>query len=142
MNKEGETQGNARLQQSVFVTVALLLLAASTYANPGDIVSATVEPNGWVLDVTVVPPINNPTFDYGFTNQVVGGATIVGIPPGKLVVNMTSLGFDDAAAATTFPRTVYGTRTLRFPHGVNGQTQFNYVMDVQTSGPNTVIRSA
>lgn len=141
MNKMGDIRRNAGSRKFVdLITAAFLLLALVSYAAPGDVLSAVVEPNGWVLDVTVVPPINNPTFDYGFSNQVVGGATIVGIPPGKLIVNMTSLGFDDSAAPTTFSRSVYGTRTLRCPYGVNGQTQFNYILDVKSSGTNTLIR--
>jgi len=141
MNKKGETQYNKFLQRLVvLMTAALMLLVVKAYAAPGDIVSAVVESNGWVLDVTVVSLTNVSSFDYGFANQVVGGATIVGIPPGKLVINLTSLGFDDNAKPTTFPRTVYGTRTLRFPYGVNGQTALNYVLDVTGSGTNTLVR--
>lgn len=134
--------GLVRLGRFSLLVATLFAMAAMplrVHAAPGDVLYAAVEPNGWVLDVIVVPP-TNPTFDYGFTNRVVGGATIVGVPPGKLVINMTSVGFDDDAASTTFPRTVYGTRTLRCAYGINGQTQFNYILDVKSSGTNTQIR--
>jgi hypothetical protein len=134
------------LRGRLILFIATMLVAngltVRVQAAPGDVVSAAVEPNGWVLDVTVVTPTNNTVFNLGFTNQVVGGATIVGIPPGKVLLNMTSLGFDDNAQPTTFPRNLYGTRPLRFPYGTNGQTQFNFVMDVTTIGGNSLVRLA
>lgn len=121
--------------------VALLLLVPmSLRAAPGDILSATVEPNGWVLDVVVNTTVTNASPDYGFTNQSLGSCTLVGVPPGKVVLNVTSAGFDDNAAPTTFSRTVYATRTLRFPYGTNGQTTLNYVRDIVSNGSVSTMR--
>src|SRR4051794_12406072 len=87
------------------LTAALLLVCSRAVAAPGDILSATVEPNGWVLDVVVNTTITSAVPDYGFTNQPLGAFTLVGLPPGKIVLNMKSAGFDDSASPMTFPRT-------------------------------------
>lgn len=128
---------------TALVSLLTLGLCFPLSAAPADVISVAVEPNGWVLDVTMVQPLtNSTTFDYGFTSQPAGGCTMVGISLGKMTVAMTAAGFDDNEQPTTFSRTVYGTRTLRYPYGMNGQTTGNYIPDVTNTNGNTIVRLA
>jgi len=82
-----------------FILALLLLLPWRGWGAAGDILWATVEDNGWVLKLQVEGVATNGTFDFGFLTNNTG--------PSKVVVNVTSMGFDDAGAATTMQRTIY-----------------------------------
>lgn len=125
---------------SLVLAGALLISVTARGAVIGDVLSAAVEPNGWVLDVVVNTTNTNVVPDYGFPNQPLGAFTLVGVPPGKVVLSTTSAGFDDSASVVSLSRTLYGTRTLRFPYGTNGQTTLNYVRDVTSNGSVTTVR--
>lgn len=70
----------------------------------GDILAVEVGADGWWADITI--------------EGVGTGGTYALTPDGtpKLALIVTSLGFDDAGAATTVTRTVYGTKQVRKPH--------------------------
>lgn len=88
-----------------FLTFAYLARSA-----PGDILSAVVETNGWVLDVAINGMTTNGIYNFGLgiNNSLTGNETV------KLTV--TSMGFDDHGNAITTPRTIYGTFALRLPY--------------------------
>jgi len=96
----------------------LLLIAVlfpwRTEAAPGDFLSATIETNGWVLDVAIQGLTNGTgtnglyNFGLGTNNTLTDNQTVV--------VSITSMGFDDTGTPISVPRTVYGTFALRLPY--------------------------
>jgi hypothetical protein len=85
-------------------------MAWRTDGAPGDILSATIETNGWVLDVAIEDATSNGTYNFGLgaDNTVTGSQTVT--------LTVTSMGFDDTATPITVQRTLYGTWALRLPY--------------------------
>lgn len=118
-----------RAKLAVLALVYLCFFGAlRVWGAAGDIKSAQVEANGWVLAVTVDTIGTFGTLNFGFGTNYSG--------PSKVVVSVTSLGFGDAGQPATHVRRLYGTKELRLPYP-NQATR-----DVQASGNDAVIRMA
>ena len=97
-----------------FFVQILLTFALRSQSAPGDILSASIETNGWVLDVAIQGLTNSPgasgqyNFGLGTNNTLTSNPTVM--------VSVISMGFDDTGAPIVVPRTVYGTFALRFPY--------------------------
>lgn len=90
-----------------------LCLCASTFAADGDIYGASVETNGWTLDLWIVgnsSTYTNGAFSFGF------GANNTLTANQKLVLTTTSCGFNDDGTTNQTIRTIYDTRQLRYPY--------------------------
>ena len=87
-----------------------VLLAWRVEGASGDFLSATVETNGWVLDVALSNMGTNGNYNFGLgaNNALTGRETVK--------VTVTSMGFDDTGTAIAVPRTLYGTFALRMPY--------------------------
>lgn len=116
-----------------FATIGLLLPMCGLAAS-GDVTWATVETNGWVVRICVAGVSTNSAFDFGWSTNNSGAS--------KVQLTITSPGYDTNGVPTTRSRTVYATKQLRFPYGVNGQSTTNYINDVTVSGSDAVIRCA
>ena len=92
------------------VVFSLTLLAASALnAATGDILSVSIATNGWQALVTIDGVTTNGTYSLGLgTNNTLVAPTVV--------LQVTSLGFDDVGQPTTNSRLVYGTRPVRLPY--------------------------
>jgi len=109
-------------------------LPLAAFAAVGDVKWATIEPNGWVVRICVASTPTNGSFNFGWSANNSGMS--------KVQITVNSPGYDTTGAPTTFLRTVYATKQLRFPYGVNGQSATNYINDVTASGADAVIRCA
>lgn len=90
----------------------LLLAPATLFGAAGDITAVNVEANGWVLNATFEGPTNG-TFAFGFgTNNSISGSE-------KVILTVTSPGFDSTGMSNAVTRTVYGTKQLRLPYPQN-----------------------
>lgn len=108
----------------------LLLICRPSSAATGDIVSANIETNGWVMEVLISGYNTNGIFNFGFnTNNWFSSKT-------NVVLSVTSAGFDDTGASNTVGRTLYGTKQLRLAYPNNAFS------DIQTNAGNAVIRVA
>src|SRR5215469_8626585 len=94
----------------ISLVVFFLTFTHIARSNPGDILSAVVETNGWVLDVGINGMTTNGFYNFGLgaNNSLTGNETV------KLTVR--SMGFDDHGNSITLPRTIYGTFALRLPY--------------------------
>lgn len=117
--------------------IALLLPALVAAGAVGDITGASIETNGWMLNIWVSGIPTNGTVNCGWLNT---SNTITGSE--KVLLTVVSPGFDDAGTSNGIIRRLYGGRVLRFPYGVGGQTAGNYVQDVTTNSADgtTLIR--
>jgi hypothetical protein len=99
---------------SLYMILMAVIPAWQAHCATGDILSASVETNGWVLDVAIEGLTNSPgtsglyNFGLGTNNSLTGQPTVV--------VSVISMGFDDTGTPITVPRTVYGTLALRLPY--------------------------
>lgn len=88
----------------------LLLCAPRAFGAAGDITGIEVETNGWVVRVWVAGPhagTNDGRFFNGFaTNNALTASN-------GFRIDLVSMGFTDTGAATTYSRSVYGTKLLR-----------------------------
>ena len=107
--------------------ILLLLSALTLNAATGNIKWATVETNGWVLQVCFDTLGTNGTFNFGWGTNNTGTS--------KVTLSLTSLGYDDLGQSTTSVRTVYGTKQLRFPWPANA------FPDIQIVGADVVVRT-
>lgn len=109
--------------------IGLMLCASVAYPATGDIVSVSVDSNGWVASITVEGLAVGGTYDFGLgTNNNPSTA--------KIIFTVVSLGYDDTGSPTTITRTIYGTKQLRkvYPdHEDNDET---------VDGSNVIIRVA
>lgn len=88
----------------------LLLLAPSAWGAVGDILSAAVETNGWVLRIEISGGTNQMFFNGFGPNNTVGTSN-------NLTVDVTSMGFDDTGTQLyNVGRKVRGTALLRRPY--------------------------
>lgn len=102
----------------IFLTLLLCLFSVCSWAANGDITACRIkgtEPgDGWVLQIDVessggsaIQTGGTYDFDLGTNNDPSSA---------KVVLTVTSLGYDTAGNATTIARTVYGTAALRKPY--------------------------
>ena len=87
------------------------LLTFSAFGATGDITGVAVNTNGWDLFIWVSGSTTNGTYaamGFGTNNTITGSE--------KIVLTLTSQGYDDTGAATTVSRTLYGTKYVRHPY--------------------------
>lgn len=92
----------------------------------GDILAVEVGADGWYADITIAGLGTGGAYDLGLgANNTPAGA--------KVVLAVTSLGFDDAGNATTITRTVYGTKQVRqaYPNQASNQESVVNTSDVK-----------
>ncbi len=116
------------------VFAALLLGYSHALALPGDVKWAAVETNGWVAQICVESAPTNASFNFGWGTNNSGAGKV------QLVIN--SPGFETNGSPVFRTRSIYATKQLRFPYGINGQSITNYINDITINGTDTVIRCA
>lgn len=98
--------------KKLIIIIFLLISFRCAAYQPGDLVSATIETNGWNVLLT-------------FANMSTNGAYSMGLGPTntlsapKIKLTMTDMGYDSACNATTYTRVVYGTKQVRLPYPAN-----------------------
>lgn len=96
-----------------WVLSLILAFPLTLFAADGDIVSASVETNGWILDVWIAGnsgSYTNGTFAFGFgTDNALTGTE-------KLRMTVTSPGYNGDGTTNQTTRMVYGTYQVRFPY--------------------------
>jgi hypothetical protein len=95
----------------------------------GDLLSATVETNGWVLQLKFASMNTNGVINNGFATN--NNPTTPGI---KLYA--TSPGYTAAGSSTTVSRVLYGTKVLRLPY------PNTTIVDTTASGSDVIVRVA
>lgn len=108
--------------------ILFLLGCVSTKAATGDVKWATIDTNGWVLNVCLENVATNAAFNFGFQTNNSG--------PSKVILKVTSPGYDTGGAPTNIVRSLYGTRQLRLPYPNQA------IQDVTAVGSDTIIRLA
>jgi hypothetical protein len=108
------------------IAFLILLMASAAGAATGAIKWATVETNGWVLEVCFENMATNQAFTFGWDS-------LNRVCTNPITVVISSLGYDTAGNTTTRARTLRCTKQLRFPYGAGGQTTANYINDVQAN---------
>lgn len=114
-----------------------LLLSGILRAATGDIVSCTVLANGWEADIVITGLNTGGTYAMGLGAN---NEPFIGNTP-KITFTVVSLGYDDAGAATTITRTIYGTTPVRKAF-VASFTQTAYPNEESNDGTNTTVRVA
>lgn len=115
------------------LTFLLSVFCFQLWGAAGDYVGAQIDPQGWQLWLEFAGMNTNGTFAIGLgTNNSITGNE-------KCKVTVVSQGFDDAGAATTITRTLYGTKQLRFPYSAGGAQNFP---DTSSNGVNATIKLA
>ena len=81
----------------------------------GDILSVTIQPEGWQAKVVFEGITTYAAFNNGMGGPYANDPDSSAVPPGvpKLTLNVTSLGFDNTGNPTTVARKVYGTIPVR-----------------------------
>lgn len=98
------------LQIGRVITIAIcLLFSNSAKGASGDITGIEIETNGWVAKVwiTQLSGTNHSGFRNGFATNNALTAT------NGFRIDLVSMGFTDTGTATTYSRSVYGTKLLR-----------------------------
>jgi hypothetical protein len=97
-----------------------LSVASGTLVGLGvaGVLSVEISPDGWYADLSFEGQSTGGTYDLGLGAN---GDPDTGTP--KLVLTVTSMGFDDTGAPTTVERTVYGTKFVRKPYPNQAQAQ-------------------
>lgn len=118
------------------LSILLLLSTWSAFGAAGDVKWATVETNGWVLKVDVDTIGTNGGFNFGFTTNTVGTNSFINLSASKVVLRLTSQGYDATGSQITNTRTIYGTKQLRQPY------PYDASIDITNNGSDAVIRLA
>lgn len=113
---------------------ALILMLVAGLASAANVKWVSIEPNGWVFRVCVANAPTNGLFNFGWNTNNSGIS--------KVRITVDSPGYDTEGSPVFRSRVVYGSKQLRFPYGVNGQSTSNYINDVTADGADVVIRCA
>lgn len=112
------------MKRSLLVLTLLFIgavLPHAVLAATGDVTAVRIEPNGWIADIDIQGFQKGGTYSFGL------GANNVPVSP-KLVLNVSSQGYDANGNPTSVSRTVLGTQWVRLPYPAN----------TGNSGPGTV----
>lgn len=104
----------------MFIRLFILLVIAIRCAayNPGDLVSASIETNGWNILLTFANMSTNGSYSMG-----IGSTNTLSSP--KVRLDMTDTGYDTACNSTSYTRSVYATKQVRLPYPSNTSTDPN-----------------
>ncbi len=97
----------------------------------GDILDITIRDDGWSADVTFEGMAAGGTYDFGFDLENKNK-----VDTAKMILSLTSVGYDSAGIADTKSRNVYCTKQVRKPYP--NQTD----MEETVVGSNLVVRVA
>lgn len=94
--------------------LTLFLLTINLFGAVGD-TTISIADNGWQAWLWIEGGATNGTYAFDFanaTNNTLGGSE-------KLILRVTSPGYNAAGSTTTVSRVIYGTRRVRFPYPDN-----------------------